>query len=217
MLQRTHVQTSQDTDQPFAMLQHNIDTAVTTLSTLVDLDLPMDQATNRLSRFVADYCQYVQSEFREWRQEEQLPILIPLLEAHLNYRSAANDALLDCSDLEELEQAYLVMRVLEEVNDHFIGKYQQPLTRYDIGIANVIAGTVLGEQFAAETEAEVDQILMTWSQKTQASHHPEPHPINICSAETMIYQDWPCLARTSGLGTRMPDFTDSKLQASGSK
>ena len=185
---------------PQATLEQHIDKAIISLSTMIHI--PEEHAPTHLNRFITDYYQYMQREFRSWAEQDDSAPGMPNLHVHLERsRNAASHPQLD-----QLGEAYIAMRVLEEVNDHYIGKNQQPLTRYDISIANVIAGTLLGEHGTDRAEQIVNHLLDEWNQKRQQSSAAQTPDSNAATGTSRIYYQWPCLASQFGFSSSLADL-----------
>jgi len=204
---------------PQTTLDQHIDHAIISLSTMIHI--PEEHAPTHFNRFITDYYQYMQREFRAWSEQDTAAPRISTLQVHLERQSSSQHT---HPQLHLLSEAYTAMRVLEEVNDHFIDQSQQPLTRYDISIANVIAGTLLGEQHTQQAEAAVNRVLDDWSQnRTNAqsinAQNTNAQSINTPGNDTTrIYFHWPCLATQFGFATAFADLPGNPdLQVSGSE
>lgn len=184
---------------PQATLEHHIDKAILSLSTMIHI--PEEHAPTHLNRFITDYYQYMQREFRSWSELDDTAPGMPGLQLHLERHQDDSSH----PQLDQLGEAYIAMRVLEEVNDHYIGKNQQPLTRYDVSIANVIAGTLLGEHGTDRAEQIVNRLLDEWNRKRDGS--TTAGDASSSSAGTArIYYQWPCLASQFGFSSSLADL-----------
>lgn len=124
------------------------------------IKLPRHQAIEALRRFVVRYVEHV-PEFiaaidgitREAGVDNRVK---PLLTIACDYFLAPPDLINGHSQLEALlDEAYLAHRLLEEVNDRFIGYCGIPLAPMDTTRANVIAHELIGEPFANELDQAV--------------------------------------------------------------
>ena len=191
---------------PQATLEQHIDKAILSLSTMINI--PEEHAPTHLNRFITDYYQYMQREFRSWSEQDESAPRMPILQLHLERSQTTGSH----PQIDQLGEAYVAMRILEEVNDHYIGKNQQPLTRYDVSIANVIAGTLLGEQGTDQAEQIVNRLLDEWNHKreeTSAARAPG-------EGTARIYYHWPCLASQFGFASslaELPTLGDFQVSA----
>jgi hypothetical protein len=195
---------------PQATLDQHIDHAIISLSTMIHI--PEEHAPTHLNRFITDYYQYMQREFRSWSQLDQTAPCISRLKVHLERHANLDN---DHPQLQQLSEAYVAMRIMEEVNDHFIGRNQQPLTRYDISMANVIAGTLLGDSNTEQAEAAINRMLQEWN-SNQTESQCAMVPSEEQGGMTRIYYHWPCLASQFGFSSSFADLPDGlDLQVSG--
>ena len=103
-----------------------------------------------------------------------------------------------------LDEAYLAHRLVEEVNDRYVGHGCGPLIPLDMTRANLIAHQLLGEPFSNDLDLIVTQALERLVpeslfegeafQRYQASVNPES-----CRA---LWQEWPCMSETLGVGIK---------------
>ena len=124
------------------------------------IKLPPAEAADFLAEFVIRYIGQV-PEFIEAISEitQDAGIfdgVLPLLDIASDYFLAPPGIIGDHSHLEALlDEAYLAHRLLEEVNDRFIGYCGIPLAPMDMTRANVIAHELIGEPFANELDQAV--------------------------------------------------------------
>lgn len=117
-------------------------------------------ATDLLADFVVRYVEQV-PDFIEAIGDIALNAGIysqiePLLNIACNYFLSPPDLIRGQGQLELLlEEAYLAHRLLEEVNDRFIGFCGVPLAPMDMTRANIIAHELIGEPFANELDQAV--------------------------------------------------------------
>lgn len=165
------------------------------------IKLPPDQAAPALRDFVVRYIEHV-PEFigaidAMTREAGISHRVEPLLNIACDYFLSPPDLVQDHSQLEALlDEAYLSHRLLEEVNDRFIGHCGIPLAPMDTTRANVIAHELIGEPFANE----LDQAVL-FSAELLLNEHPfegdnferyiEQHKSRGWSKEL---SRWPCLA-----------------------
>lgn len=124
------------------------------------IKLPPQEASNLLATFIIRYIGQV-PEFIEVISEMTKEAGIyegvcPLLDIAIDYFLAPPDIIGNHNQLEVLlYQAYLAHRLLEEINDRFIGYCGIPLAPMDMTRANVIAHELIGEPFANELDQAV--------------------------------------------------------------
>ncbi|WP_020208533.1 hypothetical protein [Gilvimarinus chinensis] len=121
----------------------------------------------------------------------------PLLDIAIDYFLSPPDLLKGHSAMESLlGEAYLAHRLLEEINDRFIGLGGAPLVPMDMTRANLIAHELIGEPFANELDQAVlfsaDLLLTEYNFKGEAferffcKHREQGWSVELSR--------WPCLA-----------------------
>ncbi len=60
---------------------------------------------------------------------------------------------------ELLDEAYLAHRLVEELNDRYIACFAEPLLTLDTTRANLLAHQLIGESFANQLDALLDEVL----------------------------------------------------------
>jgi hypothetical protein len=164
------------------------------------IKLPPDQAGALLASFIARYIAQV-PEFIEAISEMSKEAGIfegvaPLLHIASDYFLTPLDIIGTHNQLESLlDEAYLAHRLLEEVNDRFIGYCGIPLAPMDMTRANVVAHELIGEPFANELDQAVlfsAELLLDQSsfsgenfQRYIATHKNRGWSIEL--------ERWPCL------------------------
>jgi len=124
------------------------------------IKLPPEEAADLLAEFVIRYIGQV-PEFIEAISEITLEAgfydgVVPLLDIASDYFLSPPTIIGNHSHLEAmLDEAYLAHRLLEEINDRFIGYCGIPLAPMDMTRANVIAHELIGEPFANELDQAV--------------------------------------------------------------
>jgi hypothetical protein len=124
------------------------------------IKLPPEDAPRLLRSFVVRYIAQV-PEFIEAISEmaEEAGIyegVSPLLQIASDYFLSPLDIIRNQSQVSAfLNEAYLAHRLLEEINDRFIGYCGMPLAPMDMTRANVIAHELIGEPFANELDQAV--------------------------------------------------------------
>jgi hypothetical protein len=124
------------------------------------IKLPELQSAGMLADFVIRYIEQVPN-FIEAIADIALeagiyPRVEPLLSIACDYFLSPPDLINGHNKLESLlDEAYLAHRLLEEVNDRFIGYCGVPLAPMDMTRANIIAHELIGEPFANELDQAV--------------------------------------------------------------
>ncbi len=124
------------------------------------IKLPPQEASNLLATFIIRYISQV-PEFIEviCQMSKEAGIydsVSPLLHIASDYFLTPPDIIGNHSQLEAfLYEAYLAHRLLEEINDRFIGYCGIPLAPMDMTRANVVAHELIGEPFANELDQAV--------------------------------------------------------------
>lgn len=124
------------------------------------IKLPRKQAVPALRDFVVRYIEHVPAFIlaidditREAGIDDRVE---PLLNIACDYFLSPPDLVSSHSQLVAmLDESYLAHRLLEEVNDRFIGHCGIPLAPMDLTRANVIAHELIGEPFANELDQAV--------------------------------------------------------------
>lgn len=176
----------------------------------VAIQLPAHQTETVLHDFVVRYIEHV-PEFigaidditREAGINDRV---LPLLNIACDYFLSPPDLVSDRSPLVALlDEAYLAHRLLEEVNDRFIGYCGIPLAPMDTTRANVIAHELIGEPFANE----LDQAVL-FSAELLLSEYPlqgDSFDAYIAQHRDQGWSEelrrWPCLAANLDIGLRL--------------
>lgn len=104
-----------------------------------------------------------------------------------------------------LDEAYLAHRLVEEVNDLYIGHLGQPLIPVNTTVASVIAHQLIGEDFANQLDEVVhhaiDEML---DEQSFSIESVEAYREHLASADTeAAWKRWPSLSRQLGVGLEM--------------
>jgi hypothetical protein len=178
------------------------------------IKLPTHEAEKLLTEFVIRYIAQV-PEFIEAISEitKEAGIfdgILPLLNIASDYFLTPPDIIGDHSQLEALlDEAYLAHRLLEEVNDRFIGYCGIPLAPMDMTRANVIAHELIGEPYANELDQAVlfsaELLLNQYSFAGESfQHYIALHKSRGWSQEL---KRWPCLTEDLAI---VLDFSNTK-------
>lgn len=164
------------------------------------IKLPEQQATRHLVDFVVRYVEqvpnFIEAITHITREAGIYPGVEPLLNIACDYFLSPPDIVSGNSQLESLlDEAYLAHRLLEEVNDRFIGYCGIPLAPMDMTRANIIAHELIGEPFANELDQAVlfsAELLLNQYRFTGKNfqHYIRIHKNRGWSEEL---ERWPCL------------------------
>ena len=103
-----------------------------------------------------------------------------------------------------LHQAYLVHRLLEEVNDTYIHRVGQPMVPKDMALANVIIHTLIEEPLASTLERLVEHSVQQVFSPQIAYQDPD-FCAYLSRKESnnliQIAQPWPCLSAQMGMSS----------------
>jgi hypothetical protein len=177
------------------------------------IKLPPEQTAEFLARFVVRYIAQV-PEFLEaiteiTREAGIYEGVLPLLKIASDYFLAPPSIIGEHLYLEALlDEAYLAHRLLEEVNDRFIGYCGIPLAPMDMTRANVIAHELIGEPYAIELDQAVlfsaELLLNEYSFAGESfQHYIALHKSRGWSQEL---KRWPCLTEDLSIAL---DFNSS--------
>lgn len=176
----------------------------------VAIQLPPEQAEAVLRDFVVRYVEHVPAFIEAidaLTQEAGINNRVaPLLNIACDYFLSPPDLVSGRSQLVALlDEAYLAHRLLEEVNDRFIGYCGIPLAPMDTTRANVIAHELIGEPFANELDQAVlfsaELLLNEYPFEGDSfEHYVAQHRDRGWSEEL---RRWPCLATDLDIGLRL--------------
>ena len=164
------------------------------------IKLPDDHAADLLADFVVRYIEQVPNFIEAITSIAQEAGIYdgvsPLLNIACDYFLSPPDIVNGHSHLETLlDEAYLAHRLLEEVNDRFIGYCGIPLAPMDMTRANIIAHELIGEPFANELDQAVlfsaELLLNEYGFSGENfQHYIDSHKARGWSEEL---ERWPCL------------------------
>lgn len=165
------------------------------------IKLPTEDADQLLANFVIRYIDQVPDfieAIKDISQEAGIyEGVLPLLNIATDYFVSPPDIIGSHNKFEALlDEAYLAHRLLEEINDRFIGHSGIPLAPMDMTRANVIAHELIGEPFANELDQAVlfsaELLLNQYSFSGENfQHFIALHKHRGWSEEL---KRWPCLA-----------------------
>jgi hypothetical protein len=170
------------------------------------IQLPSQDARGVLARFVAAYIAQVpelldaaQAVAEKAGIEAQIKPVLKIAEEYF----LQPPALMSGHDGLEglLDEAYLAHRLVEEVNDLYIGQFGQPLIPLDTTVANLIAHQLIGESFANQLDEAVHQTVEAllnpahFDQQLLEAYRQQLDDPQVVAA----WQSWPCLSRQLGV------------------
>lgn len=175
-------------------------------------------AARQLAEFVARYIEqvpnFIEAISAITREAGIYPRVEPLLTIACDYFLSPPDIVNGHSQLEALlDEAYLAHRLLEEVNDRFIGYCGIPLAPMDMTRANVIAHELIGEPFANELDQAVlfsaELLLNQYRfEGEDFENYVRAHQNRGWSEELAR---WPCLAENLAIDLRLPGSATGHL------
>lgn len=164
------------------------------------IKLPTQEAEQLLADFAVRYIAQVPAfieAISEITQEAGIyDVILPLINIASDYFLSPPEIIGEQTEAEALlYEAYLAHRLLEEVNDRFIGYCGIPLAPMDMTRANVIAHELIGEPFANELDQAVlfsaELLLNQYSFAGESfKHYIALHKSRGWSQEL---KRWPCL------------------------
>lgn len=179
--------------------------------------LPPQEAPQFLANFVLRYISqvpaFIEAISEITKEAGIFEGVLPLLDIASDYFLSPPQIIGDhCQLAALLDEAYLAHRLLEEVNDRFIGYCGIPLAPMDMTRANVIAHELIGEPFANELDQAVlfsaELLLNQYSFAGESfQHYIALHKSRGWSQEL---QRWPCLAEDLAI---VLDFNSDNREA----
>lgn len=102
-----------------------------------------------------------------------------------------------------MSQAYLAMRLFEEVNETYIFKVGQPLIPLDMAMSNIIVHTLIGEPFANDLDALVEQAVGQLFTPAYQSDNFKAF-LNRKEADNLVHicRQLPCMSAEMGLASQ---------------
>lgn len=170
------------------------------------IQLPDADAKGVLTRFVTAYIEQVPDLLdaandvaREAGIEDQIKPVLKIAEQFFIQPPAIMAGHTGLDGL--LDEAYLALRLVEEVNDLYIKHFGQPLIPLDMTVANLITHQLIGEEFANQLDEAVhhavDEML---NEESFALESVETYREKLASPDTgAAWKRWPCLSRQLGV------------------
>jgi hypothetical protein len=168
--------------------------------------LPVEDAQGVLERFVAAYIAQVpdlldaaQAVAEKAGIEAQIKPVLKIAEEYFLQPPALMSGHDGLDGL--LDEAYLAHRLVEEMNDLYIGQFGQPLIPMDTTVANLIAHQLIGEDFANQLDDAVHRTVESMLDPSrfdpaalQAYREQLDDPQVVAA-----WESWPCLSRHLGV------------------
>ena len=181
--------------------------------------LPIEDAQGVLERFVAAYIEQVpelldaaDAVAREAGIDAQIKPVLKIAEEYFLQPQALLNGHDGLGGL--LDEAYLAHRLVEEMNDRYIGQFGQALIPMDTTVANLIAHQLIGEEFANQLDDTVHQTVEAMLNPSrfdpallQAYREQLEDPQVIAA-----WQNWPCLSRYLGVELALPETQPAASQ-----
>ncbi|KAF1070714.1 MAG: hypothetical protein GAK45_00712 [Pseudomonas citronellolis] len=100
-----------------------------------------------------------------------------------------------------LDEAYLAHRLVEEINDRYIGHFGQPLIPLDTTVANLVAHQLIGEPFANQLDDAVHRAVEgLLASDTFDTPSAQAYRARLSDPQTVTaWRQWPCLSRRFGV------------------
>lgn len=177
------------------------------------ISLPEQDALGVLTRFVAGYLDQVPELFeaaqavaREADIDAQIKPVLKVAEHFFLSPPTLLEGEEGLAGL--LDEAYLAHRLIEEVNDRYIGFIGQPLIPLDTTVANLVAHHLIGESFANKLDEAVqlavngllgNTLMEQVSLQAYRDRLTNPRTLN-------AWRRWPCLSREFGVELRLTHY-----------
>lgn len=184
------------------VFMHALQPRVAELARVVDI--PHEQGDHYVMQFVTRYIQATPALIVQWQQAAQkrglTHVAWPIVQLCRDCFTLSSPSLDHRAGFAGLLcQTYLVQRLLEEVNDRITQRSGRPLIESDSSLANVLVHHVLGESFANELDAWVENTVVRWhTQQNKGECWIERHALRNL---VRIWPQWPCSSRQYGLAS----------------
>jgi len=180
--------------------------------------LPDHTALETLSEFVVRYIEQVpnciEAIYNIAQEADILQQVAPLLKVAIDYFLQPLALTDNRGSLQGLmDEAYLAHRLLEEINDRFIGLCGAPLAPIDMTRSNLIVHALIGEPFANE----LDQAVLFSAEILLSEYRFSGSAFNRFFAEHKKHgwsreiSRWPCLTEDLAISLDFGDTPSSPL------
>ncbi|MCO7575154.1 MULTISPECIES: hypothetical protein [Pseudomonas] len=201
---REQIQLARQHEASTGLLTRQLETQLPHLHPAIQL--PEVDAKDVMTRFVSAYIDQVpdlldaaNAVAREAGIESQIKPVLKIAEQFFLQPPAIMDGHVGLDSL--LDEAYLALRLVEEVNDLYIKHFSRPLIPLDMTVANLIAHQLIGETFANQLDEAVHHAVDAMlDEESFALESVEAYRDKLNSPDTeAAWKRWPCLSRQLGV------------------
>ncbi|NBF00722.1 hypothetical protein GV819_00305 [Pseudomonas sp. Fl5BN2] len=201
---REQIQLAQQHEASTGLLTRQLETQLPHLHPAILL--PEVDAKGVMTRFVSAYINQVpdlldaaNAVAREAGIESQIKPVLKIAEQFFLQPPAIMEGHVGLDSL--LDEAYLALRLVEEVNDLYIKHFGRPLIPQDMTVANLIAHQLIGETFANQLDEAVHHAVDAMlDEESFALESVEAYRDKLNSPDTeAAWKRWPCLSRQLGV------------------
>ncbi len=164
------------------------------------IKLPPQEASTLLATFITRYIgqvpEFIDVIIQMSKEAGIYDGVAPLLDIAIDYFLTPPEIISNHNQLEALlYAAYLAHRLLEEINDRFIGYCGIPLAPMDMTRANVVAHELIGEPFANELDQAVlfSAELLLDQQSFAGENFQQYIAMHKHRGWSLELERWPCL------------------------
>ncbi|MBU2713485.1 hypothetical protein [Zooshikella harenae] len=163
------------------------------------LHLPKNEIPSYVQGFVLSYIRavpkllnYVEKLFKKYHI---LDDWLPALKVMVNFFIAPMDLVKRQSDIHQLMlEAYLAMRILEEINEFFLDEAHTPLLPDKIAYVNVVMHTIIGESIARILDEVVFEVVHSMlPDRQRLSHELQQFLGDLAEQKQKILPNWPAM------------------------
>ena len=202
-------------EQSSGHLARSLGNAVTSMHNAIEL--PQKDAVKVLLQFVESYIEHVPSFIEAitdlTREAGIYAYAQTLLDIAEDFFLKPPDMIAKHTGLGAmLDEAYLAHRLMEEVNDRFIGRCGIPLAPMDMTRANIIVHYLIGEPFANELDHVVQysvEVLMNREKVFEDKAFLNYVAVHKSRGWSEELARWPCLAKDLAINL---SFTSGRRQ-----
>lgn len=172
------------------------------------VQLPEEQALEKLYEFVVRYIEDVPQMLGDLQSaalEAGLTDYVqPVISIASEFFTTPPHAISKDAGLAALMgEAYLAMRLLEEVNETYLFKVGQPLIPMDMTMSNVIIHTLIGEPFANDLDELVEvAVKRVFTPAYQSDDFKAFMSRKEADNLVHIWRQWPCMSSEMGLASQ---------------
>lgn len=110
-----------------------------------------------------------------------------------------------------MSEAYLAHRLMEEINDRFIGRCGMPLAPIDMTLSNLIIHQLIGEPFANELDMAVQlslELCIDREDVFESSRFKDYVAQRKQAGSANVLDDWPCLAEEMAISLQLSGYAE---------